>query len=157
MAIDHPLGESYALLSQMLPVIAELQGEGRTAGLLQQANHEQWVTRLGGYYLRAKTRHPLERERVPGGALILAVGADEFVLAGRGVDVQFSTVPSAQPDVEFLWLETGTYVDGEWVSGRRLNGDETAHGSTVRLGDDLTVCRVRLNGAVVPIRHLGRW
>lgn len=157
LAIDHPLRESYALLTQMMPVIGELQGEGRTAGLFQQADHEQWVTWLGAYYVRGETTRSLGPERVPGGALILAVGPDEFVLAGRGVDVQFSTMPSAQPDVEFLWLETGSYADGEWVPGRRLNGDETAHGSTVRLRDELTVCRVRLNSAVVPIRHLGRW
>jgi beta-galactosidase GanA len=157
LQVDHPLRESYGLLARMMPVITELQGQGRMAGLLQQADHEQWVTRLGGYYLRSETTRPLEPERVPGGALILSLGPDEFVLAGRGVDVQFSTTPAAQPDVEFLWLETGTYAEGQWVPGRRLNGDETAHGSTVRLGDELTVCRVRLNGAAVPIRHQQRW
>ena len=157
IAADHPLRESYRLLAQMMPVIAELQGQGRMAGLMQQADHEQWVTRLGGYYLRSETTRPLDADRVPGGALILSVGPDEFVLAGRGVNVQFSTVPAEQPDVEFLWLETGTYTESKWVPGRRLNGDETAHGSTVRLGDELTVCRVRLNGAVVPVRHRRRW
>ena len=157
IAADHPLRESYGLLAQMMPVIAELQGQGRMAGLLQQADHEQWVSRLGGHYLRSEVTRPLDADRVPGGALILSVGPDEFVLAGRGVNVQFSTAPAEQPNVEFLWLETGTYTAGKWVPGRRLNGDETAHGSTVRLGDELTVCRVRLNGAAVPIRHQRRW
>ena len=43
------------------------------------------------------------------------------------------------------------------VPGRRLNGDETAHGRTVRLGDTLAAGRVRLNGAVTPVHHQERW
>ncbi len=153
----HPLAESYALLAEMMPLIVERQGTERMLGLFQQAEREAWTARLGGYYLSAETTQPLEGDAVPGGALILALDDDEYVIAGRGLRVQFSTVPAAWPNVEFLWLETGTLRAGEWVPGRRLNGDETQHGRAVRLGAELDVCRVKLNGAVKPIYHQERW
>jgi hypothetical protein len=153
----HPLAESYALLQHMLPLIVERQGMGRMAGVFQEADGEVWVISLGGYCLRVQATGLLEPGAVPGGGMILALDEDEFVVAGRGITVQFSTVPTALPDVEFLWLESGTYVDGAWVPGRRLNGDETNHGRAVKLGRELGVCRVRLNGAVTPIHHQERW
>jgi hypothetical protein len=154
---SHPLAESYALLAHMMPLIVDRQGTGQMAGVFQEAEGEEWSIPLGGYHLRVRATGPLEPGRVPGGGMILALDDDEFVVAGRGMTVQFSTVPAALPDVEFLWLETGTYVGGEWVLGRRLNGDETAHGRAVRLGEALTVCRVKLNGSVTPIHHQERW
>jgi len=53
-------------------------------------------------------------------------------------------------------LEEGTFVAGTWVPGRRLNGDETAHGRRVRLGSGLGVCRLKLNLAAGSIQHQDR-
>jgi hypothetical protein len=154
---SHPLAESYALLAHLMPLIVERQGTGRMAGVLQEADGEEWSIPLGRYHLRVRATRALEPGVVPGGGMILVLDDDEFAIAGRGMTVQFSTVPAALPDVEFLWLETGTYADGEWVPGRRLNGDETNHGRAVKLGEKLSVCRVKLNSEVTPIYHQERW
>jgi hypothetical protein len=154
---SHPLAESYALLGHMMPLIVERQGTGRMAGVFQEQDTQEWSISLGGYHLRVRTTRALPPGTVPGGAMILELDDGEFAIAGRGLTVQVSTAPAALPDVEFLWLETGTYVQGEWVPGRRLNGDETNHGRTVKLGEALTVCRVKLNGEVTPIYHQERW
>ena len=125
--------------------------------MFQQEDRERWVSEVGGYWLGIGTTAPLEPGAVPGGALIVALDDDEYVVAGWNLAMQFSTAPTAVPDVEFLWLETGTFDKGQWVTGRRLNGDETAHGRLVRLGRELTVCRVRLNGTVQPVYHQERF
>jgi hypothetical protein len=116
---------------------------------------ERWEVELGGYTLQIHARWPLRPDQPPGGGLALDLGEGEFVVAGQNLWVEYGTAPGRM-DVEFLWLEEGTYRDGEWVPGRRLNGDETAHGRTVKLGPELTVCRLKLNQAVVPVQHQER-
>jgi hypothetical protein len=155
--IPHPLIDSYRLLAEMMPLLCERQGHDarRVAGFLQQADDEQWEVELGGYRLRVQTVWPLRRDSPPGGGLALDLGEGEYCIAGRGLSVEFGTAPG-RTDVEFLWLEEGTYQRGEWVPGRRLNGDETAHGRTVKLGAELGVCRLKLNRALAPVRHQER-
>jgi len=156
VTLPHPLSESYALLGEMLPPIVDAQGEGRMIGIFQQADNERWTVELGGYRLLISTTTPLQENEVPGGGLIIALGNDEFVAAGRNLNIEFAR-DSERPNVEFLWLENGTFKDGQWVSGRRLNGDETNHGRTVKLLRELTACRWRLNARVVPVHHQNPW
>jgi hypothetical protein len=74
---------------------------------------------------------------------------------GRNLTVECGTAPK-RTDVKFLWLEEGTFVGGTWVPGRRLNGDETAHGRPVRLGPGLCLRRLRPNLTAGPIQHQDR-
>jgi hypothetical protein len=42
-------------------------------------------------------------------------------------------------------VEEGTFVDGKWVAGRRLNGDETHQGRHVHLpGGTYGIQKIRL-------------
>jgi hypothetical protein len=42
-------------------------------------------------------------------------------------------------------VDQGVYENGEWVRGRRLNGDETRGGKAVRLpADQFTIQRAKL-------------
>jgi hypothetical protein len=148
----HPLSASYRLLSEMMPVLAGYQGTGRMAGFFQQADGEIWEVRLGDYYLRIKTNQPLQPGRVPGGGLVINLAEDEYLCAGRGLTFEFSK-PAGPVNVEFLWAEEGSYENGQWVTGRRLNGDETSHGRIVRLSERLSACRVKINPYLIPVLH----
>jgi len=65
------------------------------------------------------------------------MGPDEYLVAGSGpVEVRFSPNSPGDPAVGILSIEEGTYVDGRWVPGRRLNGDENGGGTNLRLGSD---------------------
>ena len=69
------------------------------------------------------------------GALFIAVGPDEYIVAGSGpVDVTFSPNSPGAPHAGMLSVDEGTFVDGRWVPGRRLNGDENGSGKYIRLG-----------------------
>ena len=101
---------------------------------------------LGNYVLEA--RYPPNRmPPAPGstppapvppahsGALFIALGPDEYLAAGSGpVEVTFSPNTPGAPIAGIVSIDEGTYVDGRWVSGRRLNGDENGQGKFLRIG-----------------------
>ena len=58
-------------------------------------------------------------------------------MAGSGpLQVRFSPNTPGEPTAGILSIEEGTYADGRWVPGRRLNGDENGGGTDLRLGGD---------------------
>jgi hypothetical protein len=73
-----------------------------------------------------ETRPHPNASRPVGGAAILQLGADEFLLAGQDVRIRFA--PSAGENVQFLSVEEGTFEGGEWRMRRRWNGDQTDYG-----------------------------
>ena len=59
------------------------------------------------------------------------MGPDECLAAGSGpVEVTFSPNTPGAPIAGILSIDEGTYVDGRWVPGRRLNGDENGQGNS---------------------------
>ena len=77
-------------------------------------------------------------------SLLIDTGNGDFVCIGRNVIFTFAPLDGAALTAEMAALDVGAFVDGQWRHGRRLNGDETAHGTGVLLGEALTVCRFRL-------------
>jgi hypothetical protein len=130
----------------MTPDILAAQAQGRITAFLQQADSEEWTAELGGYRFHCRTNRKLEDLTVPGCAMLVNVGPDEFLALGRNLTLTFEPCRPDQAAAELVWLDEGTYQNGEWVPERRLNGDETAHGTGVLLGDALHLCRFRLHG-----------
>ena len=58
----------------------------------------------------------------------MATGPEEFVGAGKGFRVSFST-RTASSHVGLASVDEGRFEDGKWIAGRRLNGDENDQGS----------------------------
>jgi hypothetical protein len=156
---DLPLARSYGTLAQLAPVILENQGKGKMAGVVVGAGEAPQKIALGNYVLEAS--YP-RRFRAPAaataaapppafagvsleatepeercGALFVALGPDEYLVAGNGpLQVRFSPNAPGDPRAGILSIEEGTYADGRWVPGRRLNGDENGGGTNLRLGGD---------------------
>ena len=144
---DLPLARSYATLVQLAPVILENQGKGKMAGVVVVADEPPQKITLGDYVLEvsyARNRRPPAPASTPppapaspahAGALFIALGPDEYLAAGSGpVSVTFSPNTPGAPTAGILSIDEGTYVDGRWVPGRRLNGDENGQGKFLRLG-----------------------
>jgi len=56
-------------------------------------------------------------------------------MAGSGqATVTFSPNTAGPPIAGVLSIEEGSFVNGRWTPGRRLNGDETSQGKFVRIG-----------------------
>jgi beta-galactosidase GanA len=149
---DDALGDSYAVLEQIAPLILEHQGTGRMLGFRPPVTFDGTVDarpqsfQLGDYTLHvAFERTPAESAGRPveaHGGLAIHIGPDEYLLAGKGIIVTFST-PHAIAGIESIY--EGKFVDGRWQPGRLLNGDESHQGRHLRIPEDrFGIQRVRL-------------
>jgi beta-galactosidase GanA len=72
--------------------------------------------------------HP-NKDKPVGGAAVMQLGPDEFLVAGADVRVRFALdKPTPGDNVQFLDVEEGTFENGRWVMQRRWNGDQTDYG-----------------------------
>jgi hypothetical protein len=131
--------EANRLLADMMPLLCAAQGTGNMVGVLQGDELVSEVI-LGGYTLRIRFSRERAPGRMPGAGLIIANAPDEFIVAGHGFGVDFSPLMGAESMVDFLWLYEGDYRQGQWIPGRRLNGDEYA----LRLPERASVQRARV-------------
>jgi beta-galactosidase GanA len=131
------LGKSYALLRQLAPVILAHQGGGATAGfLLDEANPS--VTRdLGEYEVEISLDDIFGFKASIGYGLIIATGPQTFIGAGSGFGVAFRHKSGGAARVGIAAVDEGEFRDGEWVPGRRLNGDENDQGRKWRFPGQL--------------------
>jgi hypothetical protein len=120
------LDESYAVLQKLATIILENQGKGTMRGILVDSVTPIRQFEMGDYKIEAS----LAGFRKPGiaGGLIIQLAPQEFLVAGRALDVFFI------PDDDSLRVavdavDEGTFADGHWIPERRLNGDEV-HAST---------------------------
>lgn len=83
-----------------------------------------------------------KKEQPIGGAALIQLGPDEFLLAGSDVRIGFElAAPKPEDNVHYLSVEEGTFQDGRWVMKRRWNGDQTDYGLNL---SEPTLLRVRL-------------
>ena len=67
------------------------------------------------------------------GGLVIATAPDEFVFAGTGMTITFDVDGTTEQTVGLSRVEEGKFLDGRWMPGRRLNGDQTHQGRHVRI------------------------
>ena len=142
------LAKSYELLAQLMPLITGFQGIGRMTGFVQinpaAPEGEVQDMDLGGYRLHV-TFPAGTQGRPPGGGLAIALTDDEYIVAGHGFMMEFRPREGAFPNVEFMSLDEGTFRNGRWIPGRRLNGDER----TIRIGTDERAARIGGEAAIL--------
>jgi hypothetical protein len=107
--------------------------------------------------LRRNRRDPAQ---VPsfGYGIFLAVGSDEYLVAGNDIQVTFRPATPGPSIAGLAEVWAGRFVEGRWVPGRKLSGDDillnykldeaaavNQSGSGLRFGPDgPTIQRVKL-------------
>lgn len=125
-AKNDPLDESYAVLQNMSSFILQNQGKGTMRGILVDSISPVMKFELGNYKIEARLGGR-EKPDIAGG-LIIQLKPDEFIVAGKALDVFF--IPKDESVHGAVnTVDEGIFRDGEWISEKRLNGDET-HAST---------------------------
>jgi hypothetical protein len=77
--------------------------------------------------------------------MIIMVSPDEFYIAGRGLVVTFETSTNDGTQAGIGSLDAGKFVDGKWVPGLRMNGDQSHQGRHLDLpGNTYSIQKVRL-------------
>ncbi len=132
---DNPLTRSFAVLGQMAPAILDAQGKDSMIGFLLDPETPQIIRKLGNYELEISLDEGFGQDAKRGNGLIIATGPDEFLGAGFGFRVRFRGLPPGPSLAGIIAVEEGEFQSGEWVSGRRLNGDETGRGHYWRFYD----------------------
>lgn len=166
---NNQIAQAYKLLSGALKLIAEAQANGSIAGFALDAGATRNIE-MGDYVIKIQggrdalrkmfldmgipipvvapdpvpqnrgNSSPEVTDQRPTG-LILQLDRDEFLILGQDLSIDFQMRRQNGAAVELARVEEGHYVDGEWIPGRVLNGDE-------RLGilpfDELGMARIRL-------------
>lgn len=80
----------------------------------------------------------------PRGGLIIALGPDDYLVAGTGLVVTFAPADGVG-QAGILSVDEGRFVQGRWMPTMRLNGDQTHQGRHLSIATDgFGVQRVRL-------------
>ena len=82
------------------------------------------------------------KDKPIGGAAVIQLGPDEFLVAGSHVRLNFGLAGSdSNQKSQLMDVEEGTFQNGRWVMARRWNGDQTDYGLNL---DQPTLLKVRL-------------
>ena len=138
------LSKTYRVLRSLMPLITKYQGTGAVTGFLQQDSDEAFIE-FGGYRLRIRYTDIANDSLMPGGGIVINTAPDAFVVAGVRCQIDFIMPEGSDRTVEYLALDEGEYVDGEWRQLRRLNGDERA----LRLLNEPVIRRVLLHNFTI--------
>lgn len=140
---NYVLTDAYRVLRQISPLILANQGKGTMRGFRAPLSYEgvpDITPRkfdLGGYTVTADMvdgRTPKETQDLTAhGGLIIQIGQDEFLAAGRGVILRFVDATNSGDQVGIEQIVDGDFVNGQWVGERWLNGDESGQGRYLRL------------------------
>jgi hypothetical protein len=144
-----PLQQVYALIWNMAPFILEHQGTGTMAAARFTAEGQSQKIKLGSYAAEISVarnrRSGSQTPTLPATAILISTGPDEYLIIGNSLSVTFSANGPGPEQVGLGTVEEGHFVNGKWVPGRRLAGDDTEQGagSSVRVGGALRVTLYR--------------
>jgi beta-galactosidase GanA len=125
---NNDLSNSYSVLAPLLPLVLEQQTKGNVHGFLLDKNHPSVEFPINGYIAHVSLDEIFGSHSEKGFGLIMATGPDEFIGAGKGFRVSFSS-RSSTPHVGLASVDEGKFEAGKWIPGRRLNGDENDQGA----------------------------
>lgn len=131
------LGKSYEAIAKVAPVVLAYQGKGVIGGAFLSKDNEKQKLRVGDYTLSLGiARHySFPTPEYPAG-IFIQTGPDEYLVCGRGLTINFKAETPGDPRVGIIQVEDGNFINGSWVAGRRLNGDEILSGGGMRLRGD---------------------
>lgn len=126
---DDDIRDCYGELNQLKEIILQNQGKGTMQGISIDTAENVQQFDLAGYHIEARLQTwPVSAQFA--GAIVISTGPDEFIVAGKGLDVLFTPLVAGElPLAAVDYADEGRYKNGRWIPGRRLNGDET-HTST---------------------------
>ncbi len=125
------------ILREMMPMLAGAYGSRRLQAVSAETDppvpHPSGNPLLSappamvfdGFRVSAVFESPINPRR-DGACLCLQTGEEECYIVGTGCSVSLTSADPEKPHLDLLLLEEGTFEEGSWKPGRRLNGDEAA-------------------------------
>jgi hypothetical protein len=129
---DPALGATYAALGRLALLLLAKQAEGGAEALVMEGEAQRTGRLRIGDYTANMSRAGAAGSRVA--ALFLQTAPGEYLVVGSGdAQLTFTADTPGPPIVGIESIDEGTFQDGRFVAGRRLNGDEDSQGQSLRL------------------------
>jgi beta-galactosidase GanA len=126
------LATSYHAIATVAPMVLEHQSAGDLHGFVLDRSHPSVDFTIAGYTVHVVLDEIFGEHAQNGFGMIMPAGKDEFLGVGKGFRVSFTPRLATGPNVGIAAVDEGSFVDGKWVPGRRLNGDENDQGGAWR-------------------------
>ena len=123
------LGASYGAIASVAPILLEQQTKGNVHGFTLTKEHPSVEFSMNGYTVDVSLDELFGDQSEKGFGLIIATGENEFLGIGTGFRVRITARSSSPFKLGYASIDEGTYEDGKWTPGRRLNGDENDQGN----------------------------
>lgn len=133
------LKKVYNLLYQLTPIILRGQEKNIIRGFLLNEENKSTNFQLGEYKFIVSHDYTFPwSKKAPGqwpqvGGIIISISPDEFFVLGEGIILTFESLHPKEVNAGILYIEEGNFVNDKWISGRRLNGDESHQGRHLRI------------------------
>jgi hypothetical protein len=122
------LGESYEALEEMMPLLAQHQAKGDMHGFVLDKNIPAVTFVIDGVEVEVSLDQIFGGHTENGFGLVMETGPNEFLGAGKGFRVAFKDRNATAGRLGIGAIEEGRFDSGQWIGGRRLNGDENDQG-----------------------------
>lgn len=147
---EDPITKSYEALSQVQQLILQHQGKGTMVGIYVDTAVETQSFELNGYAVKVNLSQPFfapaggdvaglsssDKRVTSAGGIGFATGQDEFIVVGKDFSATFTPVKAdaQKTKIDIEYMDEGSFVNGKWVTTRRLNGDEGTGGGDYGFG-----------------------
>jgi len=148
--------QAYGVLRQLTPAILAAQGLNKMSGFKPRVLEDGTVLdqpvsqMIGDYRFTVAFIDPwtprADQKTAGHGGMIIQVGPEEYLMAGRGLVVTFAGAGDGPALAGIDSAVEGVFdAQGRWIPGRALNGDQTHQGRHIRLPpDQFQIQRVKL-------------
>jgi hypothetical protein len=147
---DDPITKTYTALSQVKDLILQNQGKGTMAGIYVDTLSKSQSIELNGYTVKVNLSQPMfapaggevaglsssDKKVTSAGGIVFATGPDEFIIVGKDFSATFAPLnaDAQKPKIDIEYMDEGSFVNGKWITTRRLNGDEGTGGGDYGFG-----------------------
>jgi hypothetical protein len=147
---EDPITKSYTALSQVQHLILQQNGKGTMAGIYLDTTEKSQTFELNGYNIKVNLAVPMfapaggavaglsssDKRVTSAGGIIFSTGPDEFIVVGKDFSATFTPVKAdaQKPKIDIEYMDEGIFVNGKWITIRRLNGDEGTGGGDYGFG-----------------------
>lgn len=123
------LATSYKLLSEVMPQVLAAQSTSEIHGFLLDQTHPSYTFVMNDLTLHVSLDEIFGYHAQSGYGLVIREDQNSFLGVGKGFRVSFTSSDATATNLGFAAVDEGTFVNGEWIAGRRLNGDENDQGA----------------------------
>ncbi len=126
------LSRVYGLIKEMKPLYLKYRGTAHLQSYVKKSETNYGTYLQFQQYNLAISYSPRMKEKPLAAGMVFELADDKFLVAGMMSSLSFRPKDGENVQVDFLKLEEGEIVNGEWKPGRILNGDEKM---SLQLGD----------------------